>query len=175
MDTKDFREAHENLIYEPWTGDLYWKFNTNKKGNFNVKLAGKKALHSNHTEGYKCGRFNGKHCLAHRIIWLMMTGECPKEIDHIDGNRSNNKWNNLRDGSRLQNTRNRVMSSNNTTTHNGIHYDSRVNGYRAEIYDNGTRYRKRFKKLKDAIAWRKEMEHKIGGYTERHGKPVDSH
>jgi hypothetical protein len=50
----------------------------------------------------------GKNYKAHRVIWLMVTGSFPNnEIDHIDGNPSNNSWNNLRDVTHIVNQQNR--------------------------------------------------------------------
>jgi hypothetical protein len=50
----------------------------------------------------------GKNYKAHRIIWLMVTGKLPLfEIDHIDGNPSNNAWDNLRDVPHRINQQNR--------------------------------------------------------------------
>lgn len=43
-------------------------------------------------------RLDGVLHLAHRLAWLYMTGEWPKmEVDHRDGDASNNRWASLRD------------------------------------------------------------------------------
>jgi hypothetical protein len=55
-------------------------------------------------DGYFRVTYNGVHYYAHRIIWLMQTGDFPKEeIDHVDGNRTNNRLENLREANSRQN------------------------------------------------------------------------
>lgn len=49
-----------------------------------------------HSGGYITVCIGKKEYLAHRIIWFMKTGEWPLEVDHIDHDRSNNRWLNLR-------------------------------------------------------------------------------
>lgn len=57
--------------------------------------------------GYRVVRYKGKGYKVHRIVWLMVTGEFPEGvIDHIDGDRQNNRWTNLRDVSWLENSHN---------------------------------------------------------------------
>ena len=70
--------------------------------------------------------------LAHRIIWKLVTGDnlINEEIDHIDGNPSNNKWNNLRKATRAQQERNKEHA-------NG--YSKRGNKWRARIQHEGRR------------------------------------
>ncbi len=52
---------------------------------------------------------DGKIYLAHRLAWLYMTGELPDRLDHIDENKSNNRWGNLREATRSQNGANRLV------------------------------------------------------------------
>jgi hypothetical protein len=56
--------------------------------------------------GYRQIRILGRNYYEHRLAWLFMTGVWPKEIDHIDGDRANNAWNNLRVVNRSQNKQN---------------------------------------------------------------------
>lgn len=57
--------------------------------------------------GYITIMVDGFRTMAHRFAWLYMTGQWPKnEIDHIDGNKSNNAFLNLRDVDRSINTQN---------------------------------------------------------------------
>jgi hypothetical protein len=58
-------------------------------------------------DGYVYVMFDGHRTMAHRFAWLYMTGEWPaQEIDHLDGNKANNTFVNLRQVSRRTNTEN---------------------------------------------------------------------
>lgn len=67
--------------------------------------------------GYLRFRVDGKKYRAHRLAYFYMTGEWPKgEIDHKNGNRSDNRWSELRDGDRFQNQQNQRKASIASTT-----------------------------------------------------------
>ena len=109
------------LRYEPETGKLFWRNRdpldlntTDVRGDgwaansWNARYANKEAFLTKTSDGY----FHGKVCLrqikAHRVIWCIQNGKWPVgEIDHIDGNKANNKIENLRDVTKSQNQRNR--------------------------------------------------------------------
>jgi len=64
--------------------------------------------------GYLTVCINYVHYKAHRIVWLWMTGNWPDNcIDHINGNRGDNTWSNLRDVSVTENRKNTMINSNN--------------------------------------------------------------
>jgi hypothetical protein len=73
------------------------------------RFVGKPALHGVRLDGYRSGNIDGKGYFAHRVIWTMVTGAWPDwEIDHINGDRADNRWVNLRAASRSQNSMNRA-------------------------------------------------------------------
>ena len=83
-------ELKKMLRYEPDTGLLFWT------GAAHKSVRGKRAGTFN--RGYVVVMYKSKFYKAHRLAWLLTHGSWPKEmIDHIDGNPSNNKLNNLRD------------------------------------------------------------------------------
>lgn len=81
---------------------------------------------------------NGKNFYLHRIIWVLMTGEQPEFIDHIDGNGLNNKWENIRNVSHLKNSHNQKIHKNNTSGASGVTYRKDSNRWRARIKVDGT-------------------------------------
>lgn len=96
---KNQKHLKEIILYDPLTGDFFWKV---RRGAFR---AGSKAGHIDNT-GYLRIRI-GKLYQAHRLAWLYCYGYWPKKyIDHIDGNKLNNKIENLRDVSHTTNVRN---------------------------------------------------------------------
>ena len=85
-------EMKQYLSYDPETGHFTWiklkLFSHLKVGDIAGTLS----------DGYILINFNYKKYRAHRLGWLFTYGKWPNNhIDHIDGNRSNNKINNLRD------------------------------------------------------------------------------
>lgn len=100
--------------------------------------------------GDKVGFVNGKGYVAvnidnkciglHRIIWMMQHGEMPLLIDHIDGNRQNNKISNLRLADRFGNAQNKRMHRNNTSGVKGVSWHTKANKWRAQIVCNRQNY-----------------------------------
>lgn len=92
-----------------------------------------------------------------------MTGEDPNEVDHIDGNRSNNKWSNLRNGTRSDNLRNIALKRNNTSGHHGVHFSKQRQQWTVTIGVGS------FDSKEEAIAARKRAEEMLG-YHPNHGR-----
>lgn len=111
----------------------------------------------------------GEMFLAHRLAWFYVTGSWPKEqIDHINRDRSDNRWSNLREATQLENQQNKVAYSSNTSGHKGIRFDPRWSGrYCADICLNGVKHRARFKTLDEAIEWRTQKEQDLHPYRPR--------
>lgn len=69
------------------------------------------------TAGYVQVSIKGKNYRVHRLAWLYMTGSYPEfEIDHINGMRSDNRWENLRKGADNINNQNRRCCNKNSKT-----------------------------------------------------------
>ena len=116
--------------------------------------------------GYTVIRFRGKLYLAHRLAWFYMTGEWPREqIDHKDGVRLNNKWDNLREATPGQNNMNRTAI--------GVHKRQRKGRpgwwYCGHIEKDGKRYSCTYRDEGKAIAWRKQKEIELFGEFRKGG------
>ena len=106
MGNVDQHLLKELFDYDQTSGKLVWKRPLSKrikKGDFAGSI---------HSRGYTHVGIFGKTYKAHRLIWLYMTGSWPTlDIDHIDGNRSNNAWKNLRQCTRDRNCQNQVAKN----------------------------------------------------------------
>jgi hypothetical protein len=136
--------------YNPETGLFQWKTrapdsfigsefrNTTKvAANWNSRWAGKLAFRKSSTTGYWLGAINGHSFAAHRLAWKLVTGRDPNvEIDHINGDRSDNRWSNLREVSRKVNRQNAQRNKNNTSGVPGVCWHKASKMWQAKIGHN---------------------------------------
>lgn len=82
--------------------------------------------------------FNGTSILMHRFIWRLVTGEWPThEIDHVNRNKRDNRWLNLREATHSENGQNRDVYKNNRTGIKGVGWYPPLQKYRARISKDG--------------------------------------
>lgn len=163
------------LDYDPETGILTWKprpsdmfKNSDKRicATWNSRYAGKEALGHIDANGYKVGHVLGRGIKAHRAAWAIYYGSYPEnQVDHINGERNDNRIENLRDVSQSQNQRNAGLRIDNRSGHPGIF--ERKNGY-FSVYCRG-KYLGSRPTLKQAKELRDKAEAKHG-FHENHGK-----
>lgn len=73
--------------------------------------------------GYRRIGILKRYYYEHRLAWLYMTGSWPEgEIDHANGDPSDNRWCNLRPATRSQQSANRPLQKNNTTGLKGVQW-----------------------------------------------------
>lgn len=165
------------LRYDPETGKLYWRErpltsfrDARSRKSWNARLAGKEAFTSSMSAGYRQGHIHNKHFLAHRLIFKMLHDIDAENIDHIDGDRTNNRPENLRAASRLENQRNQKKRWDNASGITGVCWDAQRSKWLAYIRVKGiAKMLGRFESIEAATRIRKraEAEH---GFHPNHGR-----
>jgi hypothetical protein len=124
----------EILLYHPETGIFTWKVKKSKK----TKIG---SVAGTNNAGYVHIRIDEKKHFAHRLAWFYQTGSvAPYMIDHINGNKSDNRWTNLRRATRNENSRNRSRSKTNTSGFKGVCWDKKAGKWKAAICVNNVSY-----------------------------------
>ena len=122
-------------------------------------------------DGYLVVRIDYKQYKLHRIIWLWMTGRWPDpEVDHENHIHDDNKWKNLRRATRLQNSRNRTISKNNTSGVCGVSWVKRDEKWRARIWVNGKVRHLLYTDDYDAAVTAREAAEVEYGFHQNHGE-----
>jgi hypothetical protein len=172
----------ELLTYDPETGSLHYRERTahdfQAVGKFsaalrallwNAQYAGAEAFTQIVPGGYHRGWIKAHNYMAHRVIWKMVTGEDPDQVDHINGNRADNRIANLRSVGRVVNGQNRGVGSNNQSGVVGVSYHRRIGAWMAQITVNGSRHHLGyFPTLALAADARKKAEREFG-FHPNHG------
>ena len=107
---------------------------------FHKKLGVIKSIYSRHNnEGYIPIRINDKLYKGHRLAWFYVHGVWPKEqIDHINGERDDNRIANLRECNNSQNSQNqRLPRIHNTSGYLGVSWNKKACKFYANIRING--------------------------------------
>lgn len=176
----DIVRLHELMAYNPETGVLSWRerpasdFPSERERNrWNSRYAGQPALASlKKNKGYFTGSLDKKFAQAHVVAWAMHNGRWPEgQIDHINGCKTDNRAENLREVTSRENNRNRSIPSTNTSGVMGVARDpEQPHKWRASIRERGfTRVIGRFDTADQAIAARKAAEVRLG-FHENHGR-----
>lgn len=126
--TLSLEDLKRVLTYNPETGIFIWAERTGRR----VKagdLAGAKTAH-----GYIAIRVYRKNYLAHRLAYFYVNGKWPEQfIDHINGIRNDNRIENLRQATMLENNRNTKNRVTNTSGFKGVSFNRNTGRWVARL------------------------------------------
>lgn len=170
----------ELVAYDPETGKFTWRERTEKhfpdenvRNGFNTRYANQPAFITKCTHGYMRARIFTQFLKAHRVAWAITHGEWPDHIDHINGDRADNRLCNLRSVTKAENAKNLRMNAKNKSGVTGVYW-AKVGHWRASIRVNGkTHILKSTSSFEEAVKARKAAEIKFG-FHPNHGKLLTS-
>lgn len=150
--------------YDPESGILYWRSRDRN-------LSGLAAGGSASPDGYVRVRVRGRLQLAHRVILAMHNGAWPDgQVDHINGNRSDNRLCNLRAVPRSENLKNKARYSSNRSGVSGVHWHRQHGKWCAAVQDGGRRHHLGlFSDISSAAAAVSEARQRLG-FHDNHGR-----
>ena len=172
-----FEYVREAIDYNPTSGEMVWRirprshFPTHASwGTWNTRWAGKRIGTLNRIKGYYTTMLCGRRYTLHRLAWcLSYESWPPHEIDHINGNRLDNRLVNLRAVTRQENGRNLSRASNNTSGVTGVSWNKLSERWHAYIMvDKKMLSLGLFTDFDTAVNARKKAE-TLHGFSVRHG------
>lgn len=162
------KDPHKDLIltrlsYNKENGEFRWIDDFARKAK-KGRLAGGVSSHGYWRIQLPCGR-----CYGHRLAWIICNGDIPEgcEIDHVNGDKKDNRIKNLRLATRGQNTMNVGLKSNNTSGIKDVVWDKTRNKWRVQITAMGVNYHGgRFSSITSAETARNRLIQKLHGKFE---------
>ena len=137
--TKTDQIVRKSLKYDPLTGNVVWKKNKqNRWGEYGHRvesIAGNIRSH-----GYRAISISvdgkNREIYAHRIGWFLSYGEWPNQIDHINGNKNDNRLENLRECVHAENMQNTKTYITNKSGFKGVYFSKKAKKWVSQITYN---------------------------------------
>ena len=121
------QRLHELLKYDPETGVFTWNVTRS------IAKPGGRAGYFD-KRGYVRISIDKKVYGGHRLAWLYTHGVWPSDmLDHIDRDRTNNRFSNLRESDRFLNRQNALVPRNSTSGIKGVTWNSTLGKWHARI------------------------------------------
>jgi len=132
---RDYDLIKERISYCPDSGNLYWKKTHLTQNEKEGDLAGGRCNH-----GYITLKCNGVSYQGHRVAYFLMTGDLPYSVDHINGDKTDNRWVNLRAASHSENIVNQGFRKTNKSGIKNVYWNKAKEGWSVAIRSNGKRH-----------------------------------
>lgn len=147
-------------------GKLYWKEKSSKYSN---NIIGSE-FGNVKPKGYIQGTVLGKQYLLHHLVYLYHHGILPKMIDHINGDKTDNRIENLRTCNTSENSCNRGATKRNTTGHKGVFHvkDGRKKCWYGVVIHNLKRHSEYFFNKDNAVNFVIEKRNELHGDFTKH-------
>lgn len=172
MPRPSISEIQEFFVYNPMSGHIIWR----KASNYYTKIGDIAGYtYKGKRSSYIRTSIHKKPILAHHVAFVLMTGSYPKHnVDHINGDGTDNKWINLRDVTHSENLRNQKLGSANTSGIIGVDFCKKTKLWRARIKLHQKEYHLgSFQTKLEAATARKKAE-KDFNFHENHGRDTDN-
>lgn len=160
-------ELKQLIHYDPVKGIVTWKISPCR----NIKVGSRAgSVHLSRGKKYRSITIKGLSKREHCWIWYLVTGVYPdNQIDHLNGDGTDNRWSNIRKVSINTNRHNHRRYSSNKSGITGVFWSKGKNTWFISFYlPDGCRLRKERKDFFEACCLRKSLENKYG-YSKQHG------
>jgi hypothetical protein len=167
--------------YNPITGELWWLergphwFSSSKdpikeSKRWNKRYCGKPAFNTKTKFGYLSGNIRGVRLYKHRVLWALTFGHWPALfLDHINGDKTDNRISNLREADKHVNNRNASKRVDNTSGEPCV-YPTRSGKYKVQVWKDGSqKHIGTYNEFSEAVKARNNV-YRLVGFSERHGK-----
>lgn len=156
-------QEYAHSLFDYKDGSLYWKVQKAP----HVKIGAR--VGSPEVNGYETVYVDGRNWRIHRLVFLMQYGYLPKNIDHINGNRKDNRIDNIRSADDAQNAHNQAMRSDNVSGVKGVSWNNDRQKWAVRVNHNKKTYQRYVQDLELAELVAIEMRNKLHGEFANHG------